>query len=275
MPACEYPQTRNWATGRCRKPCSKHQAINPTTGKCVSKTYLKCLNRETCGDLDLTYAEDMSLDDKNLERDLKQGLVDDPECFPRKRNIHTGYCKTPCQDGYAMNPRTGGCVTLEFLKCLDPEDYDTDDDDEMAAKILFTPTDISSKQLVVNLPAHDGSDRVVAFGNDTLDRSIKTSDKLLSTSHVGVADTAVMRGIFESAVNAKGARTLAGTYDPAKRKLSCGRSDISSHAECGITTVSSSMNESLVSASLVDPSIFVWSVYIITVNLVENSLNVT
>lgn len=136
--SCPAGQTRSRSTGRCRKPCERHQAINPATGRCVSKNYLRKLQRECHGDDDALYPYGTG-----SEKDYRDGLVPDPLCYPRKRNIYTGYCKTPCGTGRAINPATGNCVTLRYLRSLNPNDYDTDYDDESAADILFTPTDLS------------------------------------------------------------------------------------------------------------------------------------
>lgn len=140
--SCAAGQTRSRSTGRCRKPCERHQAINPATGKCVSKNYLQKIRRQPCGPSDNVYS--VAPFGIGSKKDYRDGLVPDPLCFPRKRNIYTGYCKTPCGAGRAINPATGNCVTLRYLKMLHPNDYDTDDDDDMVAPILFTPTSITA-----------------------------------------------------------------------------------------------------------------------------------
>lgn len=56
----------------------------------------------------------------------------------------TGSKKDYRGPGYAINWRTGQCVTLGYLRTLDPIDYDTDGDDDDTAHILFTPTDLAT-----------------------------------------------------------------------------------------------------------------------------------
>lgn len=138
--------------------------------------------------------------ENNSVRDTRQGVVVDPPCYPRKRNTHTGFCKAPCENGYAVNPRTGACVTKDYLRSLNYNDYDTDDDDLMLGAILSTPTGFSS-----NLHAE---------------------------SVITVKDTAVMRGIMQGA----GGFSFSGTYDGPKRKKICdeGTTDRDAWGECGI-----------------------------------------
>ncbi len=239
-------------TNKCRKPCEKHKAINPATGRCVTKSYLKCIQRETCGELDHVYIDQMNKNDKNSERDMEQGLVPHVECYPRKLNIHTGYCKTPCKDGYAMNPATGGCVTLKYLKCLNAEDYDTDDDDDMIKDVIFTPTGLVTKSEMVLLPSFKDFIGTIPTISD-----IKT---LFDTSSLTISDTAVMRGIFETSIKSQ-TMLLSGTYDRNDRKETCVSGKSSSHSDCGIKNISTEVSRSIVSATLSDSSLFTWSVH--------------
>lgn len=269
MVACQYPQRRNPATGRCKKPCSNHQAINPRTGRCVTKTYLKSLRRQTYGGADLTYVGSAAFSNPyfgatNSTRDARQGLVYDAACYPRKRNLLTGRCKTPCDYGYAINPATDRCVTKEYLRRLNPDDYDTDDDDDMVSRILFTPTDIGSHAIMVNLPDYMNSDSLmIAAGSDASasNASVKTDKQLLASSALSKADIGVMSGIFKSSAKDAKPSFLAGTYSPKLRKQSCGRTDISSHSECGIANIAKEIDETLMTATKSNADLFLWSVW--------------
>ena len=189
--ACRYPQRRNWFTGRCKTPCKNHQAINPITGRCVTKTYLIALH-------ELGYISDDELDlendgvgrshgmnsieetvfmeeDSKTKSDLRDGLVEDLDCYPRKRNLLTGRCKSPCESHMAINPSTGQCVTKRYLRTLDFSLYDEDEECTMAANIMFVPS---------------------------VDQSIKAAGEnqalknLIKTSVLTVADLRTMRGIY-------------------------------------------------------------------------------
>ena len=215
--SCEAGQTRSRSTGRCRKPCERHQAINPATGRCVSKNYLRKLQRECHGEDDALYAPYGT----GSKKDYRVGLVPDPLCYPRKRNIYTGYCKTPCGTGRAINPATGNCVTLRYLRSLNPNDYDTDYDDESAAEILFTPTDLSYDNNVTN--SVEGFKR---FKGKTLTEM----------------DLVILHAAYNvhTGLNLK---HIVGAYSPDARKENCsevaksGFSD-SNYSVCGLTDVS-------------------------------------
>lgn len=194
--ACPPGKTRSPYTGYCRKPCARHQAINPDTGKCVTKNYLRRIQRESRGNCDRIYSLGSS-------RDYKDGLVADAACYPRKRNIYTGRCKTPCGPGRAINPKTGNCVTLRYLRMLNPEDYDTDGDDDMAARILFTPTDLCTKPGIIDAYDKDG----------------------LKSSKITDNDLIVMKSVLEVQQKFAGNNPtwlVYGVYNPAERKEACG-----------------------------------------------------
>lgn len=190
--SCPAGSTRNRETGRCRKSCERHQARNPETGRCVTKNYLRQIQREPCGSSDKLLS--LAPYGKGSRKDYRDGLVPDPYCHPRKRNIYTGYCKTPCGAGRAINPATGNCVTLNYLRRLNPIDYDTDDDDEMTAQILFTPTPIGAYDNEVS--------KVAGFKSNMLTEN----------------DLTVMRAAAQSPY------TLRGVYSPEDRKANCGAS---------------------------------------------------
>jgi len=123
--------------------------------------------------------------------DLRDGLVEDPECYPRKRNLLTGMCKTPCEAYSAINPATGRCVTKAYLRTLDFNFYDEDEECAMAANILFSPSIDQS---------------IDATSSEDLKRLIKTSA-------VTVADARVLRGIYLGSQD----KPLVGIYDHKKR----------------------------------------------------------
>lgn len=234
--ACKYPQQRNWLTGRCKTPCKNHQAINPNTGRCVSKTYLQTLNsvgaitpgeyahaksnngvykrnqvsfNDYYDDSDYNYGIDAY--DKELS-DERDGLVEDPSCYPRKRNILTGYCKTPCEAHQAINPATGQCVSKAYLMHLNPVLYDEDEDCTMAANLIFSPS----------------IDQSLA--------SAKTEEmkELIKTSCFTLADVRVARGIQLGSTG-----PMCGIYSHSQRK-SCDDSAIkkaltSDLKACGIS----------------------------------------
>ena len=214
--ACRYPQRRNWFTGRCKTPCKNHQAINPITRKCVSKTYLISLH-------ELGYISDDELDLENdgvgryyevdhekhekhekyveedteekRKSDLRDGLVDDIDCYPRKLNILTGKCKAPCESHKAINPATGQCVTKRYLRTLDFNLYDEDEEDMMAANIMFVPSVDQS---------------IKAAGNNV------NLIKLIRGSVLTVADIRTMRGIYLGSKEMNNG-PLFGIYSPKKR----------------------------------------------------------
>ena len=150
-------------------------------------------------------------------KDLRDMLVDDPDCWPRKRNLATGRCKTPCEPGYAINPRTGGCVTIEYLISIDLYDpyLIEDEEDTMAANLKWFPSDVQT------LATHDNADMKRLIGNSTL----------------GVADLKTLRGINQSGPGVQ----LFGIYSPAHRTacdLSVFRSLIGSNlSNCGLRRV--------------------------------------
>lgn len=183
--SCPKGQTRNRTTGRCRKKCERHQAVNEATGRCVSKNYLRRVQRRCYGPSDKLCAPYGT----GSTKDYRDGLVPDAFCHPRKRNLYTGRCKTPCGPGRAINPATGNCVTLNYLSKLYPGDYDTDDDDDMTAHILFTPTDLSTG-------LHDNKvTKTPGFHSDTLTENDLTVMKAVHLHH-----------------------PMAGEYNPGDRK---------------------------------------------------------
>lgn len=220
--SCEAGQTRSRSTGRCRKPCERHQAINPATGRCVSKNYLRKLQRECHGEDDALYAPYGT----GSKKDYRDGLVPDPLCYPRKRNIYTGYCKTPCGTGRAINPATGNCVTLRYLRSLNPNDYDTDYDDESAAEILFTPTDLSYDNNVT-----DSVEGFKRFKGKTLTEMDLVILHAAYEVHEDIATTKTRRAY------------VVGAYSPDARKENCsevaksGFNDKSKYSVCGLTDV--------------------------------------
>lgn len=210
--SCPAGQTRNRSTGRCRKPCERHQAINPATGRCVSKNYLNKIRRQPSGPCDNVYAPY----GRGSAKDFRDGMVPDPACWPRMRNVYTGYCKTPCGPGRAINPATGNCVTLRYLKMLHPNDYDTDDDDEMVAPILFTPTSITANGQYANEVS-----KLSGFKTNLLTEN----------------DIAVMKGVYQAAND-----NVGGAYSPDARKENCKESAFSMADQgpfslCGLSAV--------------------------------------
>ena len=262
MVACKYPQVRNWETGRCKAPCRADQAVNPDTGRCVTKTYLKALHirgdlgtstyrsalrddgitrrdgrsRRSGGTRSLSYGtrdEFSDLGDFNFTeydykeprgysrgdnaKDLRDMLVDDPDCYPRKRNLMTGRCKTPCEPGYAINPRTGGCVTIEYLISIDLYDpyLIEDEEDSMAANLKWFPSIVQSEA------SHDNAD-------------MKT---LLRSSELGVGDLRTLRGIELAGTGPQ----LVGNYSRGNR-VKCEQNVLraiitSAQANCGLRNV--------------------------------------
>jgi len=194
--SCPRGKVRSRSTGYCRKPCARHQAINPETGKCVTKNYLRRIQRESRGRSDRIYSIGSA-------KDYRDGLVPDPACYPRKRNIYTGYCKTPCGPGRAINPATGNCVTLRYLRMLNPEDYDTDGDDEMAARVLFTPTDLSTKPGIISAYNENGLQSSEVTDNDliVMRAAVSAFDNAYTVNNVN------NREMF-----------VCGVYNPSQRK---------------------------------------------------------
>ncbi|CAM9107180.1 unnamed protein product [Sphacelaria rigidula] len=278
MVACKYPQVRKWETGRCKTPCRADQAINPDTGRCVTKTYLKALHirgdlgtsdyRSALRDDGITRRDGRSRrsggpvrrltnqrrtnDDQfglnklgdfdysdfeykeraitpyrarktrgyygsDNERDLRDLLVADPDCYPRKLNLLTGRCKTPCPPGYAMSPKTQRCVTIEYLLSQDLDYYIEDGDDWMAESIKWYPSTVQT------------------LANHT-DADLK---KLINESRLTVSDLKVMSGI-ESVMTGH-AVMLVGNYRHGQRKAceeSLVRSLVTSKvAQCGLRNV--------------------------------------
>lgn len=220
--SCDAGQTRSRSTGRCRKPCERHQAINPATGRCVSKNYLRKLQRECHGEDDALYAPY----GKGSKKDYRDGLMPDPLCYPRKRNIYTGYCKTPCGTGRAINPANGNCVTLCYLRSLNPNDYDTDYDDESAADILFTPTDLSTPY---DNNVTNNVEGFTTFKGKTLTEMDLVILHAAYDVHAGLGRTV--------------RQYVVGAYSPDARKENCsevaksGFND-SNYSVCGLTDVS-------------------------------------
>ena len=140
MVACRYPQRRNPLTGRCKKPCARHQEVNPDTGKCVSKSYLRSVKwRGYDSDDDFSYLGYKPYSDLTYS-DLNDKLVYDPGCKPPQMlNLRTGRCKTPCGPHQVVNKYTGKCVSRKHMRSVDYNMYDTDDDDYMLSETLFFP----------------------------------------------------------------------------------------------------------------------------------------
>lgn len=272
MVACKYPQVRNWETGRCKAPCRADQAVNPDTGKCVTKTFLKAAHirgdlgtseyrsalrddgitrrdgrsRRSGGPRRLSYGtrdelseylgEDVDFTEfdykeprrygrlgysgysrRDNAKDLRDMLVDDPDCYPRKRNLRTGRCKTPCPPGYAINPETLQCVTIEYLISIDLYDpwYEEDEEDYMAANLKWFPSTIQSEA------AHDNAD-------------MKT---LIRSSELGVGDLRTLRGIELAGTGPQ----LVGIYSRGSR-VKCEQNVLraiitSAQANCGLRNV--------------------------------------
>ena len=150
-------------------------------------------------------------------KDLRDMLVDDPDCWPRKRNLLTGRCKTPCEPGYAINPRTGGCVTIEYLMSIDLYDpyLIEDEEDSMAANLKWFPTIVQSEA------RHNNAD-------------MKT---LLRGSELGVGDLRTLRGIELAGTGPQ----LVGNYSKGVRQR-CEQSVLraiisSAQANCGLRNV--------------------------------------
>lgn len=220
--SCSAGKVRSRSTGHCRKPCARHQAINPATGRCVTKNYLRRIQRSSRGSCDRIYSI-------GSDKDYRDGLVADAACYPRKRNIYTGYCKTPCGRGRAINPATGNCVTLHYLRSLNPEDYDTDGDDEMAAGILFTPTDLSTRPGIID-----------AYDNNGI-KSSKVTDN----------DLMVMRSVLQIQQNNASFEPtwlVYGVYNPAERKKECGSvTSPDGQFACGLSNVHSNTADAVTS----------------------------
>lgn len=185
MPSCSVGKTRSRSTGRCRKPCERHQAINPATGRCVTKNYLRKIQRESRGCSDKIYQP------------------------------------ATCGPGMAINPRTGRCVTLRYLRTLNPDDYDTDGDDGMTSRVLFTPTDLSTKPGVIE----------------------KFDDGEIMSSEVSENDLIVMRaalGIANNILEISEFGYICGIYSSDLRRETCGAAKASTSQnlqnvqECGV-----------------------------------------
>eukprot|EP00752_Nemacystus_decipiens_P015860 g14168.t1 len=111
--------------------------------------------------------------------------------------------KTPCGKGYRINPRTGRCVTLGYLLSLNPDDYDTDYDDDSAAEILFTPTDLSTGAGVVT----------------PYDNSVTKDSEHFKSNTLTENDLVVMGAAYRaSEVGMQFRKTIAGVYSPKERK---------------------------------------------------------
>lgn len=221
--SCPRGSARNPATGRCRKSCESHQARNPETGRCVTRNYLRKLRRQSYGADDMIYAPY----GMGSVKDFRDGLVPDPDCYPRKRNIYTGRCKTPCGPGYAMDGPTGRCVTLGHLRTLDPFHYHIDGDDYDTAHILFTPTDLAT-----------GGGIIMPYDNDV---TSKRGFTRFSNSTITENDVVVLRAAYN--VSSGTSARIVGAYSPDKRKANCsqvlksGFND-TNFSLCGLTNVS-------------------------------------
>lgn len=223
--SCPPGSARNRLTGRCRKSCESHQARNPATGRCVTRNYLRRVQRRCYGEDDMIYAPY----GMGSKKDYRDGLVPDPACYPRKRNIFTGRCKTPCGPGYATNWRTGQCVTLGFLRTIDPTGYEIDGDDDDTAHILFTPTDLATGGGIIKPYDNDVTTQkgFTRFNNNTITEN----------------DLVVLRAAYNIS-SGKGERIrIVGAYSPDKRKKTCSQVAKSGFNDtnfslCGLTNVS-------------------------------------
>lgn len=211
--ACKYPQKRNWKTGRCKKPCARHEAVNPATGKCVSKSYLRSLH----------WYYDSDEDEFEEYDDLADGLVPDSSCkAPTKLNIFTGKCRTPCGPHRMINPSTGQCVTKAYLRSLDYELYDSDEDDYLLSERLFYPR-MSRIGLIARL-----------FGKNYL-------AELVRLTALTNNDMTVMESIKKGIVDTLDKPALVGVYDGLLRKK-CETFTLSKLintklGECGVSSV--------------------------------------
>ena len=219
--ACKYPQRRNPRTGRCKKPCARHEAVNPATGRCVTKSYLKSLRwRGYDSDDEFSY-----FGYKPYSDDLDDGLVSDSSCKPPKKlNIFTGKCKTPCGPHRMRSPRTGQCVTKRFLRSLDYNMYDTDDDDYLLSETLFYP-----RMSYIDMIARSNGKKKLT--------------ELVQESGLTVNDITVMLQVKIGAE--MGRLNLYGVYDRKSRML-CDEStihnfvkDLTSGSKCGLSMLKS------------------------------------
>ena len=170
--------------------------------------------------------------------DLRDGLVEDSSCYPRKRNLLTGKCKTPCESYMAINPATGQCVTKRYLRTLDFTLYDVDEDDTMAANILFTPS---------------------------VDQSVKSTTskdlkKLITTSAITIADARTLRGVFLGSQAKE--ESLVGIYNHSKRSgcdTSAWKSVLTSNlGKCGIVSPQKFSNDTLLTTIQDSGNNFTW-----------------
>lgn len=110
---------------------------------------------------------------------------------PRKLNLATGRCRTPCEPHKAIDPETGRCINISTLLTYDYNLYDDDEDDYMAENIKWTPT---TSQTIAN---HK-------------DKHLKD---LIERSRLTVADLRTMRGIEQASVE-----QMWGHYSSGQRK---------------------------------------------------------
>lgn len=239
--SCAPGQRRSRVTGHCRKPCANHQAINPATGRCVTKNYLRKIQRGCYGPSDTIYRGSLS------GKDYRDGLVPDRSCYPRKRNIYTGHCKTPCGRGRAINPRTGNCVTLSYLRSLNPCDYDTDDDDLMTADILFTPTDLATGHGIVH----------ASYDNEVTKRGTGFSSNQLREN-----DLTIMASAYNSAKETN-RQQLSGAYSSEARRDNCSEKkkfNAEMFTECGLREVGSNFDDLVRKFNNLNENVFVFHV---------------
>ena len=155
---------------------------------------------------------------KDSERDLRDMLVYDKRCHPRKLNLATGKCRKPCDPGYAINYRNGRCVTIEHLLKLDMEEYVEDEDDDMAENIKWYPSTVQT----------------------TANHTDAEMKKLINNSKLTVADLKVMSGIEMAGSNSDHS-VILGIYSHGQRKA-CDESLVKSLAsdklkKCGMRRV--------------------------------------
>lgn len=268
MTACKWPQVRNHATGRCKKPCGKHQGVSPNTGKCVTKTYLEA--KRIKGDFTKKEYLRAIRDDGITRRDGRSrrsgaratSSLNDYGDFnfteydykekPRNRYSYSSKYRDNIRDGLVRdkscpqgwrNRLTWRCKTpCEPGKVINPLTMGCV---TKAYAELISPKDFDDYDT-----DEDDADAANLKWTPTTHQtsSVPHTDddmkKFINDSQLGVADLRVLRGL---ALGATKGNDIYGIYSPSKRQQ-CDKNTLislfsSEEAKCGFRNLTKKPTE--------------------------------
>lgn len=263
MTACIPPQERNWATGRCKKPAEPHEGVNPFTKKPVTKTHLWAMHfkgelskdqlRSALKDDGITrrYGATRTLKlpeytfpSYSKSTSPRRGRYDTGTLFPEFSDSATSKndlydydydydeYEYDDYDDYEPDYRRYRYVYRkdipsthnDRLRALDYNMYASDEEDEDAGNIKWSPSTNETKE------THEDNKVLV---------------KLINSSKLNVADLRTLRAAQLTTLDNKsgkfGSRELIGYYEPSERRR-CDQKSIVDHMKSFLKNNSSKIN---------------------------------